>query len=208
MKLLTIYSDDILHLRDNFINTYKDDIPLIVEKIEHDMKYPTKSKYQQALIKKCEIIAKHIGENLGNILIFADIDIEFFNTMRESIETEFIKTDLNMAFMRERVNRPFMNTGFVLMKCDREIYKLYYNAFTTLQCSDAYRLGDQTFITNHISEYDIKWQLLSDKFRTSCLTSELKNDLILFHANGCEDKIKSMAEIREQFKNLNNVPIV
>jgi hypothetical protein len=188
MKLYSIYTDEVRALKNVFLESIKDDWEINVQyrgkSGEGNGDFSSKGWYK-ILTDKLELIVEKIRENWGEIIIWSDVDIQFFAKCNDLIEIAI--ADKDIVFQAEWWPRKEVNTGFSVIRCNNKTLALYQLALQ----SDIGNLkfGDQSAI-NHIlkeNKIDIAWDILPKQFWA---TSHFKldsspppPDIVLHHAN-------------------------
>ena len=100
MRLYSFYTDSHAILKDNwFLPSLKEtnkDLEIIIK--YYDQECPSaeylKAGWNQTMFRKVEMILEAIEDNWGSIFIYADIDIQFFGSIKEVIEREMEGYDM------------------------------------------------------------------------------------------------------------------
>jgi hypothetical protein len=212
-KLLTFLSDSHQELYDLFFYpSYKkyldQDFELIVEKI--DQLCPNgnfgDSGFDITMLKKIELISKHIDINSNDILLFADIDIQFF----QAIDLSFITQSYDIYFQQDYFDN-YICAGLFIAKQNINTSKFFNSVFHELKSKINGKIDDQTII-NKI-KHEIKYRLLpSDEYWTVANSTkgsqwnpgvdfDVPKNIIAHHANwtiGVQNKIKLMNLTKEK----------
>lgn len=212
-KILTFLSDSHQELYDLFFYpSYKkylsQDFELIVEKI--DQLCPNgnfgDNGFDITMLKKIELINKHIDINDKKILLFADIDIQFF----QNIDLSFIVEPYDIWFQQDYFNN-YICAGLFIAKQNINTFKFFNDVFHELKSKINGKIDDQAII-NQIKNR-IKYKLLPpDKYWTvanSTMGSQwypgvdfnVPSDIVAHHANwtiGVPNKIKLMNLTRKK----------
>jgi len=205
MKLFSIYTDEIDPLKKQFVGTIQDDWELNIaywgKAGEGDGKFGTPSWYN-ILRKRNEYLLNVIKENWGDIIIWADIDIQFFakctNVINKSIEGK------DIVFMSEHWPQEIINGGFMVIRCNDKTLLLFQSVLQY----DLEKLphGDQTAINDILRRktIDIKWGILPEQFWAKSHGGEPPINIVVHHANCAETlklKLKQLKEIRNLVMN-------
>lgn len=220
IKLYSIYTDEVVKLKNIFIESIKDDWDIDIQYWgkSGDSDFSTKAWYD-ILKKKLEFLIIKIKENWGQVIIWSDIDIQFFSKGNDLIEAAI--ADKDILFQSERWPVNDVNTGFVVIKCNEKTLQLYQLA---ADCNiEHLELGDQSAINTILrkKKIEISWSILPPQFWATShfmYNSSLPPiDIVLHHANytapitingkkirSLELKLKHMKHIREYVQNAVN----
>ena len=87
IKLYSYYTDDITVLKDNFISSIKDDWDINIQEIDklNGNSNFGSNQFIQITKNKFEFLKSKILENMNNIIIYSDVDIQFFKSCNDII---------------------------------------------------------------------------------------------------------------------------
>lgn len=211
IKLYSIYTDENKCLRGIFLQSIKDeweiDINYFGKAGEGEGNFGTPGWYA-ILSKKIEFLIAKIRGNWGKIIIWSDIDIQFFNKCSDLINREIIDKDI--VFLSEHWPERKVNTGFIVMRCNPKTLSLFE---TVLQAKiESLPYADQSAINDILINNDIgiKWGILPKQFWAMSHGGLPPQDIVLHHAtctmpymrNGrllgsIELKVEQLEEIRK-----------
>lgn len=210
IKMILIYTPSHYVLRDQwFLPTLQDDFELE----HHDLSQVCKSaSFMEAgwldlMHQRLDILIKAISENMGDIIVYSDVDIQFFRPFKDLIYPMMENKDILV-----QRNRPIGSVcaGFYFCRCNEKTLKLHHNIkqyMLTHPGSNDQDGMDYLLRINNVD--DISWALLPDEFynpgmRTGKRWSPgdqltIPNTIILHHACwtvGIENKIKQFEYIK------------
>lgn len=187
-KIYSLYTDEVVELKSIFLNSIKDDWDVHIEhwgKIgEGDGNFATKG-WHQIIRTKIRFLIEKIKENSGNIIIWSDIDIQFYRKCSDLIYSAIADNDI--VFQTEWWPRKEVNCGFIVIRCNDVTLSLY----ELIWQSDLEKLplSDQTAMNQILRESRIavKWDVLPRQFWATShymFDSHMPpNDIVLHHAN-------------------------
>lgn len=181
IKLYTFYSNDFLPLKKRFSRTLKDNFD--VEYIFFDKKevgYGTGGGYT-TWIYKTELLIKLIEENISKIIVFSDIDIQFFKKTEKIIEECLIENDI--VFQGENKFKE-ANIGFIACRCNNEVLGFWKEVLVIV--SEKKRWDQQVVNDLLFSGYSIKWGYFPDSIWNWHMSPCWKS-IVLHHSIGAGD---------------------
>jgi len=191
MKIYSIYTDEMLPIKDIFLNSIKDedwDVNVIYMGTagEGGGDFATKG-FKQLMKEKVRTIIKTIDDNMGDVIVWSDLDIQFFDKCSPLIEKAIDGKDI--VFQAEHSpQKSEVNVGFSVIRCSQKTRALYEQIEKT--DLTALPIAEQTAMNNLLRDNSIgvKWGLLPAEFWAmshlmSCGTNPPAN-IVLHHANG------------------------
>lgn len=177
IKLYGFYTDAHKSLKDNFLKTLQDDwdINICYLDIRGNGNFRS-NEFLKVIDLKISACLRIIKQNKGDIIIWSDIDIQFFGKCDELIKKEIENKDI--LFVPEGDN---MNTGFIVIRCNKRTEEFFMLASK----EDMYKhhLSDQGIINDLLKKKTVK-DLVYGKL-PSCFWlpthSELPPKDIIFH---------------------------
>ena len=211
IKLYSIYTDETRILRDIFLKSIKDDWEIDISywgKVGEGEGDTWTPGWYEILEKRISFLIDKIKENWNEIIIWADIDIQFFGKCSRLINKRIIDKDI--LFLSEHWPKKEINGGFIVMRCNPKTLLF----FESVLQSDIENLkyGDQSAMNNILREniIDIKWDILPRQFWARSHSVNPPIDIVLHHANctmplvendkkigSMELKIKQLQRIKE-----------
>jgi hypothetical protein len=202
-KVVAVVSEAQKPLREIFVSSWKDDIPLEIVSIEIEGSGDFRSAGWYDAIRQQQVIARNqIEENLGSIIIVADIDIQFFGKTRSLVESVF-DDGYDICFQAEKAGTIRINTGFVAILCSPATL-IFYNEMSKADLSQ-YRYADQTWVSQNIRASGLRWRVFPTSiYAWSQSGPNVPADILLHHANctgggnGLARKLSQMAFVRQR----------
>lgn len=172
MKLYAIYTKEISEFRKIFEESIKDDFELNILEFDAD-------DFTNLMKKKIECIAESIEENMGDIIIWSDLDIQFFKPCKDILLQSMEEQDI--CFMDEGGND--VNTGFMVIRCNEKTKK-FFEMVLKLDFSQL-SINEQSAINMVLNYYkhDVKWDKLPKKIWAYSNGRIPPEDIVLHHAN-------------------------
>tara|TARA_R100000008_G_scaffold53485_2_gene32468 strand:+ start:532 stop:1425 length:894 start_codon:yes stop_codon:yes gene_type:complete len=177
-KLYHLFRDSLLSLKEGF--------ELKSLKTEEDFPYLDTGYTMQHGKYKIQFIINAIKENLGESIVFCDVDIKFFNPFKLSLQKVLKRVDVafQAQYSERRPRRPGLppfdlNGGFMAINCNPTTLEFFKNV---LKVNDAKTIIEKALFVNlHL----VKHELLSIKFAslTNGGVGEYHDQIYLLHAN-------------------------
>jgi hypothetical protein len=218
MKLYALYTPSHEVLKDQFfLPSIQDDFDVICEFC--DQTCPTagfmSEGWTQTTMRKVDLIIRAIHENWGKIFIFSDVDIQFFNSIHDTILMLMQDKDLVM-----QKNNPegVLCTGFFACRGNEKTLHLWTDVKKTMQKkqlqSDQISFNQCIKRRSKKNPYNVVWSYLPDTFfGGGTLTGymwlpgqilPIPHDIIIHHANwtkGVKNKIAQLTYVRNHVYN-------
>jgi len=189
MKIFSIYTDEVEEIKRVFLDSIQDDWEVHIEYFGQagEGKGDFQSQGWFSILKrKLNFLIGKIEENLGDVIIWSDLDIQFFAECTPLIRQAIAGKDI--VFQAERwPKKEEVNVGFAVIRCNERTLALYRTA-SQLDL-EKLPLGDQTAINDILAknEFDIKWDILPNQFWAMSHymydNSAPPSDVVLHHAN-------------------------
>ncbi|MBE5322232.1 hypothetical protein IM793_23970 [Pedobacter sp. MR2016-19] len=187
-KIYSFYTDEVVELKSIFQNSIKDDWEVHIEYLgktgEGNGNFATKGWYQ-IIQTKISFLIEKIKENRGDIIIWADIDIQFYGMCSELIYSAIAGNDI--VFQAERWPLKEVNSGFTAIRCN-DLTLLLYELILQSDFGEM-PFADQSAMNQILRENKIaiKWNVLPRQFWATShyMFDSLMppNDIVLHHAN-------------------------
>jgi len=210
-----------------FIETFKDkdEIEIIIADLPTVKGATICGGYEVWLFKTNDIIQR-IKENMGEVILYTDIDIQFFKPIKNHIEKALIDNDI--VFQRNPTPAEgLLNIGFMAIRCSSKTLKFWNKVLEHLKKD---KLHDQQIVQDLLGAKNHPWgiknrilkklgiykprmagkaplrfDVLPLSFWASHRNGEQWNDqmpkdLVLHHATWArtdEEKIKQMDEVKK-----------
>ncbi len=209
MKLYSIYTEESRKLKDIFINTIQDDweINLVFwGKTGEDGNWGTES-FGKLMRRKIEFIIDTVERNWNDIIIFSDIDIQFFRKCNNLIETAMENNDI--LFQAEHWPEKKINAGFIVTRCNQRTLD-FFKSVSDLKLENL-EFFEQSAMTEVLNRkaVDLKWDILPSQFWAMSHSNKPPRDIVLHHANCTSPTVRdgktiSSMELKlEQYKTIN-----
>jgi hypothetical protein len=212
MKLYTIYSPSHKTLYENhFLKSLPNEFEL--KSLEIEQECPTGEFYKEGWSKTCyrkvEYFEQACIESQGEIFVFSDVDIQFFDNIKDVLIEEL--GDADIACQNDTGH--YYCSGFFICRANERTLNMFR------QMKINYHLEDQTTLNKHIHMVNSKF--LSNKFFTigHLLHRAWKGEyfqinypILVHHANwveGIDNKIKLLEIVRKKIEineYLSNLP--
>ena len=211
MKLYSIYTDEAEVLKDIFLKSLKDDWEINISywgKIGEGGGDTWTPGWYDILREKIEFLVDKIKQNWGEIIIWSDIDIQFFGKCSDLINKTIVDKDI--IFLSWHWPDKQINGGFFVMHCNDKTLSFFE---LVLQSRiEKLQFGEQTAINDLLKDnpVGIKWDVLPRQFWAAMAGEEPPADIVLHHAVGTyptvkngkkvgsiELKIKQMEQVRK-----------
>lgn len=188
MKLLSIYTDSIKVLKDEwFLKTLQDDLELKIKYLDEvkegkgDFQSP---EWHYSLRKKIEYIIDEIKNNRDEIIIWSDIDIQFFSKCTEIIEKAM--QDRDIVFQLDDAKAQTVNSGFMAIRCNPKTL-LFFETILKADFKNL-RLPDQDVANSILKQRSIplKWGYFPKQIYATYLGG-VPLDIALHHACGTKE---------------------
>lgn len=217
IRMYALYTPSHEVLKDKFfLPSIKDDFEIVLEFCEQSC---SSAKFMQegwtdTTMRKVDLIIRAIQENWGNVFIFSDVDIQFFEPMQDIILELIEGKDIVM-----QRNNPegVLCTGFFACRANEKTLRLWQDVKKTMQLSESY--SDQNSFNKCIKKrskknpYDIAWDYLPETFFGGGTLTAYKgylwkpgmdlpipDGIVMHHANwtnGVKHKIAQLKYVRK-----------
>lgn len=183
LKVYSVYTDETAVLKDIFLNSVKDDWDISMkywEPVGNDGDFGSPG-FIKLLRHKMEYLIDLIQENSGNIIIWSDVDIQFFNPCNPLINK--CMADNDILFQSELWPEKIINSGFMVIRCNASTSKLFEHA--SKEKMEEMKHVDQTAINNVLKGncVNIKWDILPQQFWAMSHRTAPPKDIVIHHAN-------------------------
>lgn len=219
--LYTFYtpSHEIL-LKEWFLPSLQDEFKVVVKKFEQECQSGTymQKGWTKMMLCKVDLIIEAIQEQWGNIVIYADVDIQFFAPIQDKIEKCLQDKDL---VVQKDNNMGALCAGFMAMRANEQTLKLFKKIRNRMIANPGQ--SDQPTLNQLLikEKYTkIQWDYLPICFfgtaTVSCITFAnnkiwrhgddvvIPKNIVLHHANytaGVENKIKLLTYVKTHWMN-------
>ena len=190
IKLYSIFTEETNLLKDIFQKSLKDDWEIILtdwDKTGEDGNWGTQS-FGTLMRKKVNYMIEVVEKNIGNIIIFSDIDIQFFKKCNRLIEKSIENNDI--LFQSENWPEKRINAGFIVIRCNektieffREVSKVEFEKLRYFEQSAMSEILEKNTI-------GLRWDILPAQFWAMSHRLAPPHDIVLHHANCTEPIIR------------------
>ncbi len=186
--------------KDWFLKTIKDDFELFIDEIQMGHGDFRSKNFNAFCLRRFEILRDAIKENQGDIIISADLDIQFFDKTEPIVRSSLKNKDIVF-----QMGTP-LNIGFMGIICNEKTYKM----FSDMCDSDWNNFGgDQGWIIDAMetNRYNLKWGTFPNVIWTPKFEKFPPVGIVLHHAiqtgeAGAFDKDKRIIIKLEQLKRI------
>ena len=156
-------------------------------------------EFLQCISRKVDLILQSIEENSDEIVIWSDIDIQFFDLQPEMLVNQLGNHDI--AFQREGHRVTDVNTGFIVCRCNRATAAFFRKAKDGLKQIPT---ANEQLIINALlrqENCEVSWTYLSPGFYARSHGWPPPRNIVLYHANntagsnGVRRKIEQFDEL-------------
>jgi len=219
VKLITYYTESYKRIfNELFIKRIPPSFePIVVDYVPDINSVPgfvMSDTFKTLSFRRVELIYNHIKSNMGNVVIFCDVDIVFFKDFKEDV-LERIK-DYDILF-QDNTNGTY-NCGFMVFMCSEKTLKFWEMIMNSYNENKNEYINEQFAVNELIHTTDIKHGFLPETYHANphwCnpnnsgdvyrTINSIPQNAFLSHCiaieNGEENKHKIMSEIIEKFKN-------
>jgi hypothetical protein len=187
-KIYSVYTNEVLELKSIFEKSILDDWEVKIEFLGEvgtgHSNFGSSGWYEIIKAKIVFLIAK-IEENIGDIIIWSDLDIKFYAKCSDLIYAALANNDI--VFQAEHWPERQVNTGFAAIKCNEATLSLYKHVLNSEL--EKMPFADQSAVNQILTEekVDLKWDVLPRQFwATSHFMYDSlmpPKDIVLHHAN-------------------------
>jgi len=75
--------------------------------------------------KKIDLVVRSIGENPGKLIVWSDVDIQFFKLVPQDLEVAIEASGKDILFQRESPRMTDVNTGFFVCRCGPTVMEFF-----------------------------------------------------------------------------------
>lgn len=196
IKLYSIYTDENSILRDFFLKSIQDDWEVKISYWGNAGEGGGSGftlGWYNILRKRIGFLLDKIKENWGKIIIWSDIDIQFFGKCSGLISKSIIDKDI--IFLSEHWPKKEVNGGFYVMRCNSKTL-LFLESVLQTKIEELPR-GDQTAMNDILKAniIGIKWDILPRQFWAMSHGWPPPISLVLHHANCTRPQIRNGSTI-------------
>jgi len=155
------------------------------------------AEFIRCICRKVELILESIREHSGGVIVWSDIDIQFFDVSPEALLSHLGEHDI--AFQREGPRVPDVNTGFFVCRCNARTLGFFERVKEGLERDP--RTNEQ-YVANRLlgRNPDLLWAYLPPGYYARTHGWPPPRGLALYHANATPGKggvAMKIAQFRE-----------
>lgn len=158
-------------------------------------------QFVPCVVKKVDLILQSLREHAGGIIIWSDVDIQFYRLTPEIVTAEL--GDRDIAFQAAGVPANEINSGFFICRCNDRAIKFFEEVKHRLQNEHAGEIEERVInkLLPTLRERELSWCQLSRRFYARSNYWPPPRDLVLYHANstpganGVEVKHRRLREV-------------
>lgn len=172
LKLYGIYTSNMVELKTVFIDSLQDDWELNIIKLKQ-------KKFNNIMKKKIELMIRSIKENMGNIIIWSDLDIRFYGKCDTILKKEIKGNDI--CFMNE--GSEYINSGFIVIRCNKKTLD-FYKRILKMDIK-SFEIAEQTAtnILLKVNDHNLRWKKLPKEIWAFSNGSVPPENILVHHAN-------------------------
>lgn len=183
IKLFSIYTDETVELKDIFLKSIQDDWDITIYyfgKAGEGGDFGTPS-FLKLIKKRLEYQIDAIEKNWNEIIIWSDIDIQFFKRCSNLILNAIDKKDI--VYQSECWPQKKINGGFIVIRCNQKTLSLFKSVLEFPL--EGYDFFEQSVMNQILSEnkLELKWDVLPKQFWAMSHGTTPPDDIVLHHAN-------------------------
>lgn len=178
MRVVSFYTADFEELRQRFCRTIVDDFDIECRQMQVDGIDGTQAGGgSQTWLWKTDLILELIQRHVGQCIIIADIDIQFFGPVRPIVDRELAKAD--MVFQAEHRDDG-VNIGFIALRCTDSVREFWEEVKRRIVEKHEW---DQQVVNDMLdSGIDIRWSRFPPSIWNWSQAGTVQ-DIHLHHAN-------------------------
>ncbi|HEX8372072.1 MAG TPA: putative nucleotide-diphospho-sugar transferase [Chthoniobacterales bacterium] len=157
------------------------------------------AEFLQCISRKIDLILASIRSNAGGIIVWSDIDIQFFEARSDQLQAELGEHDI--AFQREGKAVDYVNSGFFVCHCTERLHRFFEQVRDGLRATPH---ANEQWVINELLKQDgvaLDWTYLPFSYYARTHGWPPPAQLSLYHANattgksGVERKIQQFSEL-------------
>ena len=139
-------------------------------------------EFIQCIWQKIDLVLETLLQNTGDVIVWSDIDIQFFDVLPEALLVQLGASDI--AFQREGHNTSDVNTGFFVCRCSERTTAFFELVRVALRNNPS--TNEQQVINELLRESstDLDWAYLPFSYYARTHGWPPPSKLSLYHANG------------------------
>jgi hypothetical protein len=184
MKIYAVYTEEEAVLKDIFVQSLKDTWTVNTVywgRIGGNVQDWGTEAFITLMRRRIEFLVQTIKQVMGHVIIWSDIDIQFFKPCSFLIEKWL--GDHDMLFLSEHWPRKQVNAGFVVIRCNAKTLSFYE---TVLKMNfETFEYHDQSAVNQLLNDktVNISWDVLPYQFWAKSHGGVAPKDIVMHHAN-------------------------
>ena len=140
-------------------------------------------QFVPCVIKKVDLILQSLRENADNVIIWSDVDIQFYRLTPDIAMAEL--GDRDIVFQAAGVPANEINSGFFICRCNARVIKFFEEVKHRLQYESAGEIEERVInkLLPTLLERELSWCQLPRYFYARSNYWPPPRDLVLYHAN-------------------------
>jgi hypothetical protein len=150
--------------------------------------------------KKVDLILQSLREHAGSVIIWSDVDIQFYRLTPDLATAEL--GDRDIAFQAAGVPAYDINSGFFICRCNQPVVQFFEKVRHSLCHENAGEIEERVInkLLPTLSDSELSWCMLPRRFYARSNKWPPPRDLVLHHANstaGANGLAKKHRQLRE-----------
>lgn len=180
-----------------FENIFKPSLPAGFQLVTHEVRLSgagdfLSPEFLACIRRKVDLILESLEKNRGELLVWSDVDIEFYGDCVSDLAGLIGSSGHAILFQRETRDLPDINCGFFVCRAGTEVEDFFRAVVSGLE--DAPDLNEQAVINRLLAAGHLKgrWGYLPFRYYARTAGWPPGRDLLLYHANetGGKDALK------------------
>jgi hypothetical protein len=140
-------------------------------------------QFVPCVVKKVDLILQSLRENTGSVIIWSDVDIQFYRLTPGIALAEL--GDHDIAFQAAGVPADEINSGFFICRCNQRVIKFFEEVRHGLCHEHAGEIEERVInkLLPRLGEDELSWRQLPRSFYARSNYWPPPRDLVLYHAN-------------------------
>ncbi|MFZ4773881.1 MAG: putative nucleotide-diphospho-sugar transferase [Terrimicrobiaceae bacterium] len=165
-------------------------------------------EFLQCIRAKLDLVVTSIEENLGQEIVWSDVDIRFFDVTPDGLGVQLLSADCDILFQRESPRMLDVNTGFFVCHCTQPVLDFFRTIRTEL---DLYPEENEQMVVNRLIlplashsqrlRHVVQWGYLPAGFYARTHGWPPPRHLALYHANYTKGR-DAIRQKRAQFSEI------
>ena len=138
-------------------------------------------EFIQCIWQKIDLVLESITKNIGDVIVWSDIDIQFFDLVPETLLSQLGVSDI--AFQREGHKTSDVNTGFFICRCNERTTAFFERVGDALRHNVT---ANEQYVVNQLLKArvtDLAWTYLPFAYYARTHGWPPPRKLALYHAN-------------------------